>query len=75
MHILYITFKLPFVCKSGETPTITTKTNALFLQSHTLKFIELVKFKRALIMCKARNNLLLEKNGKIFVWKGRVGIT
>ncbi len=40
--------------------------NTLFLKSHTLKFRDLVKFKTALIMFKARNNLYPDNIQKLF---------
>lgn len=43
------------------------QTNGLFLQSNNLKFMELVKFKIAQIMFKARNRLLQGNLLKIFL--------
>lgn len=42
-------------------------TNLLFLKTHTLKFTDLVKFKTAQIMYKARNNLLPRNIQKLFM--------
>ncbi len=43
------------------------QTNVLFLQSNILKFIDLVKFKTAQVMFKARNKLLLGNLQNIFL--------
>lgn len=42
-------------------------TNLLFFKSHILKFIDLVKFKTAQILYKARNNLLPGNMQKMFM--------